>query len=810
MQSYSFANKLKNTIEILPYFATLLREDESNYQFQFVFKVKQSSIVQNLLSKVVIKCVNPNVVVDRNTNLKVLGTIPLKKKQVVNQIGAYEIHNIQCKHNRQIKKAVSKNNSVIAEQTVNLQNYVSPLVYNELKSGKKPNEINQLYRYKDVLEVENSNSNFNIYDLSFFDQGDIKKVNLELISLYSIHPISVVSTEEKYPNNQKASFLRSYFLTDALKDLQKDNTYYVSAKKKVIVDKLSIKVLVDVPKNLVNTNFEVHFETYKFDKKKLKLIKSEIPAERQVKTINLEKHLKFFRVPLLPATLHVHNEEIEAHQNDPNSNYIKIEKKEMSNNGMCTKYSTSYEDYVEQERSCSISEPIHENKFVILRCTSGEMSTTVINPKVSGLILGKLPYVDTHTMVLSDKLGNDDGIEIRIKDPPSFATQFKLSKKIWNGSSFDEKITVIPYKDFDGDTTTVLDQTVKNGEISEYILEYKTETGEYRQSVTQTYQYKKLKEAMNLGVRLTAPTTSIVNGKMSLRFNIETQRQMTQEDKVKDLLTQIGVPKALTDTFESVNAADKFTDLFYHKVVRTNLKTGTKEYFDELQGDSSFNTLQGTQSLRDDPESRSKNSVEDIDTTADYEYEVRTYLRNPLSLAKNFVQKIVIPPSSNRASPRIYYYKPYKWRQPSISEDGTIPAVDDLNNLLTRKFDEDGELGVTGKYTFAGLRKNISISSASSERIDLNKVRVFWSTNGNDEDFDHFVIVKEVGKVRRLVGAVVGQEFIDILNNDDVGTLIYYIVPVLYDFSAGNAVRTNTLLIDPAELDFKQQITEMF
>jgi hypothetical protein len=808
MQSISFANKLRNTIEVLPYFATLVSEDESNYKFQFVFRVKQTSIVLKALSKVVIKCINPNVVIEKNSNIKVLGTLPLKKKEVLNQAGLYEMHNILCKHKRQVKKAIAKQNSIIAEATINLQNYILPTVSTQILRGIKPTDINELYTIKDSLEIQDLKSNNLLKEFSLLDQGDVKKLNFDLISMHKLHPISAVDTEEKFPTIEKVNLLRNYFLNDCLQTVQKEKAYYVPIKKKVFYDKISIRTFVDIPKNLVNSSLEIHFETYKFERKRLRLIRSEVPIERQVKLLNVEKHLKFFRIPLISPNITVNNEEVEAHQNDPLSNYVKILKKEVTNNGVCSKYSAALEDYVLQESSCSITEPLQDNKFAIFKCISGDSDSTIINPKVSGVVMGKLPYIDTLTMVVTDKIGNSDGVEINVKYPPNFARQFQVCKKVWNGSSFNEKVVVVPFRDFDGESTLVLDQSVVNGEICEYILEYKTETGEVRHSGYTHHHYKKLKN-VDFNVSITEPVISVNEGKTSFRFNIETKIDNTQDDKVRSLLDQIGAPKVLVDSLNSLEVSDKFSNLFYHKVVRTNLKTGRKEYFEELDINESFNSIKGTQSLADDILNRSKGAIEDIDPGADYLYEVRTFIRNPLSLTKNFVQKVVVPPTSGKASPRIYYYKPFKWRQPAVLDDGTIPAVDEFNNLLTKKFNEDGEIGVTAKYLLSGIKKSAFTNSLSAERIDLNKVRVSWQFEGSDDEFDHFVIMKEVAGVRRFIGAVTGQEVFDILGNDDVGTVIYYVVPVMYDFSVGNAIKANTIIVDPAELDFKQQISEI-
>ncbi len=808
MQSYSFANKQKNLIETSPHFATLVAEEEDSYIFQFVFKTSKTAIINKSLTKVVIKCVNSNVFIDNNSNIQKLSASPQQKKATISQTGKFEIENILFKHARQLKLATAKRNSVIAEETINLYELVGYNVAKALRSGKKAAEIEEMYSYLDCLEL--TNGNFEISQFSSLIQKDIRDLNLELIASYLIHPAKAVNDDI---NVDIIKSIRNYYTHDALQFLPREKAYYTSIKKKKLVDKISIPVFLTVPKRLVQGNFDVHFEVLKLEWNKTKLTASEVPVERKIASVNLFKHLKFFKQPIIRPTLHAPTEdfqEVMALQKDVNSNYLKIEKKEMNNRGECTRYVTLSEDSTTRiGESTSVSESIPDNKFNIFRCISGDSITTILNPRVDGIISGKVIPIDSTRMIISNRIGATDAVEITIKYPPPYASQFQVSRSTWSGSHFGRKEIIAPYQNFDGTSSMILDTLVKNGNIYEYFLSYKTLSGEVRTSISQLHDYKKINPINGATVVIDSPQASIVNGRLALRFNILTSELKNSENSISHLINQTSSNEALKNALNGLKSADKIDDVIYHKVARINLRTGVREYFNNIESDTTIGFTPGVQFLADDERNRRKHGIEQLDSTADYLYEVRTFVRNPLSLVKGFIQLVALPPTSVRASPKIFYYNPHKWRQPDVLETGTISAVDDHDNFLTKKIEEDGEIGVTATYLLTGTNRLLSVSSPSVERIDINKVKLSWGLVGDIVEFDHFVIVKEVNRVRSLLGAVIGQELIDFLNPNDVGTIIYYVIPVLYDFSTGTATRSNAIIVDPEELQFKQQISEI-
>ena len=43
--------------------------------------------------------------------------------------------------------------------------------------------------------------------------------------------------------------------------------------------------------------------------------------------------------------------------------------------------------------------------------------------------------------------------------------------------------------------------------------------------------------------------------------------------------------------------------------------------------------------------------------------------------------------------------------------------------------------------------------------------------------------------------------YVDEIRLTDAGTIIYYITPVYNDYTVGTTIRTNSIIVDPEELD---------
>jgi hypothetical protein len=158
-------------------------------------------------------------------------------------------------------------------------------------------------------------------------------------------------------------------------------------------------------------------------------------------------------------------------------------------------------------------------------------------------------------------------------------------------------------------------------------------------------------------------------------------------------------------------------------------------------------------------------------------------------------------PMGDSGKKRTYAYRPYKWRQPETLRTGTIFAHDEKGGMIGRTVLEDGEIGITATYTLANAIKTYGISDVLAQRLDLRKIKVTWNFDNEFLEYDHFILIKEVNKERNFIGAVMSTSYIDVLESEEAGTIIYYVIPVIRDYSIASPSASNAILIDPEELE---------
>ena len=248
----------------------------------------------------------------------------------------------------------------------------------------------------------------------------------------------------------------------------------------------------------------------------------------------------------------------------------------------------------------------------------------------------------------------------------------------------------------------------------------------------------------------------------------------------------------------------EFSSLLTHRVSRLNLKTGLREKFGILSLDTA-NTVQ--EYFADQKITRQKNNIEKYDPMVAYVYEIEVFLRDPATLLRDAVRDVTI--KSGPLAGKRYFFRPYVWRQPSTLKDGTYYSQTDEGNLIgVDLLEDEGSVGLSKTLTVPAQNFAYNLSSFRAERIDLLRVKLTWTLPEGAElnDYNHFVIVKEVNKERDIVCSTMSLAIFDDLNisitaadqgEADFGSVIYYIIPILRDFSMGLPVRSNTIIVDP-------------
>ena len=91
--------------------------------------------------------------------------------------------------------------------------------------------------------------------------------------------------------------------------------------------------------------------------------------------------------------------------------------------------------------------------------------------------------------------------------------------------------------------------------------------------------------------------------------------------------------------------------------------------------------------------------------------------------------------------------------------------------------------------------------SFSSHKTRKDAILIQWSLNGNIDLVDHFIIVLNVLGIKTIVGTAHNIsnssyfEFVDLLTNNEGGSIFYHIIPVYYDYSRGPEIKTGKIVI---------------
>jgi len=786
MQPYSFANDYQTSLIVSPYFATLTEINDSIVRFEVKFSILQSEIFNKSLSKLIINVINSNTLVD-DAGKKALGNVVNTEKVVDKDPGLFEIENLVLKKNYlQIFNASARSNSIVTSSEVNLQSYIKKEAISEFKLNKRPDQISSLYESSKTLEESYS-------DISYPDSGvtrsDIRKFNYQLISQFLIDPSDVVS-----PSFKEDIFLvkkmREYYLTNALSSNQQ-YTFFKPVTKTVLKDRVFIKKEITIQRSLIDDQISFEFEIYEIDNK--------VPLQRiRNKKVSISSHRNLsvfdYKIPFLSFS----NGYLNVIQ-DKNLDSFSISLKEINNASHCTKYQDKDFKLVEnsnKKESIVRVEEKSRNKFSIYRCTFKDSSTSYSSPFFKNVVIGDTIQLDSTGLVIESDPKSSSAI-LRVVNPPYYASQFQiLRRQLLIGGGYTDFIIVSHYKDISGFSLTAIDSTVSQGFIYEYIVNYKTAQGTIKRSVSQIYKHFNSSLASSISTEISGISTSVINGAIQLNFQITTK---LEEDEIKKI-TEYFSTSGLNSFFSADIGFTKETikTLFYNRITRINLKTGLREEY-EYDQNRTFNT--GNVIFVDSAATQRAYSTFPIDPNTNYRYEVRTFIRDPSSLIKDRVEIKTNITLAGTGKKRSYAYRPYKWRQPFTLKEGTILSFDDSNASTNRSILEDGEIGVTATYTLVNQANDFNISNFSAQRADFNKIKISWTVGESDlSEFDHFVLIKEVNKIRSFIGAVMSLEYVDTLKSEEYGTIIYHIIPVLKDYSIEKSSSTNEIVIDPEDL----------
>ena len=602
-----------------------------------------------------------------------------------------------------------------------------------------------------------------------------------------------VSRRRSSDVDEAVNHLKNHYITDSVNSLLKDNERSIVADSNRRQQTLFINKLISIPERYKNEELEIFFELYPSTDPN-SLIYKEVKKTFYICNLLSIKNSIIKKPSIQESNTTRGLSGLSIKQLDKKASGIQVFKKTINSNGQVSKYKSFFrERNFMMNNEQEIREANSQSEIQIFRCVAyADDSSSKTLSAYRNVIIGTIPLIDQTIILISD-VQEEKAVKITITNYPHEVSIFQVSRrKILKDSfgSFEEYKVIQHFVDI-RQQQTVLDKDVINGEYYEYSIAYMDNRGDRRQSVSKIHKFVDSSNLKSIAATISdyTLTTSITeNPGPVITFSIQHVINQESTSLISDVISQAGLGENFKQEFEKIK--DKFKDIVFFKVTRINLSISPSI-------EETFNDLITNGPFTDSPETRHNSNISNIDLNHDYLYTVRGYYKNPASLMKDLV--ITVPA---KGTTKAYKYRPYKWLQQKVLNSGTLLPEDSNNNLLHPSIFEDGDIGVVANIKIDKLETLLELKSATARRVAIKTIFVSWMIESSIDEYDHFVIVKESnGGKRKILTTSRDLMYVDEIRLTDAGTIIYYITPVYNDYTVGTTIRTNSIIVDPEELD---------
>jgi hypothetical protein len=552
------------------------------------------------------------------------------------------------------------------------------------------------------------------------------------------------------------------------------------------ITKTTVKVSLDIviQKNLVDSLNELYFEIEMYDDA------ARPTANKQI-TVNHKKALDIFLTPkFAPKIVSYYRRGSDGklvlflRQNDENATSISLYYKEIDKKITENKYFYlgSYEiRKSEGEKKIEINKTL--NKKIILRAISNYQNSkncllfdsVVIeeNKNVNIENVAKQLY----NSILNYQLNEDNSITINGTVNETEVSSILLYKRLLNTN--EEILLFGPYKLDQNKNFSYKDSDTKPNTIYEYFIKLIKKDGTIVNTNFQAIVHNKDKVSNILSTNIVNPLNSINSNELNVEFELKTNLERKNITLVIENFKNLGIYDLYKDLFESSDISTSFA----YRVTRTNIQTGVEEDFGILT-DNKFN----------DKFLRTSKNIKPLEAGYQYRYKIYTYFRTPVTL----LPKLILNETYRN---KTYQYYPYFSRHPFTLKNGTLLTE---NTLKEQHVENDYSFGPSSEIIeyIADFSKNLPIIK-EVKATNLNKTLniLNWAIDGNLEKIDHFIVSLVHLGIKSIVGSTHNISdsnsfnFYDILTEGESGEVYYTIIPVYFDYSLGQEISSNTIII---------------
>jgi len=549
-----------------------------------------------------------------------------------------------------------------------------------------------------------------------------------------------------------------------------------------------------IPDNLIEgDNFYVKFELFDLN---------DVIVEQSIKRVQHSKIIKIFFTPNFPPEVRLVDfrkigaNSLEIRQIDPVATSIRIYRKRISPDSQVRKANYEFVQEIDLEESdgtINFIDVVNNGTTIIYRVIPIGPNDQV-GSIFSNIVAVPAPFKGSkknkkHLFSVVVAQPSLSGIDVRVSNVSSEVSFLKVFRK--DLTLHEKQFTTISHKISGNKIIKVgenspseifVDTEVKFGHIYEYCAVFIFPDGKEEISTgCDTIEYIPFSEGL---VKIVTSEPEIINSfsSVDVQFDIESIIEESNLDRVKKALERQGLLSLFETSLEKERG--KLQSLISHKIKRINLTTGAIEHFPTF-----------SEKRFSDEFLRERGNVSPLESGNSYLYFISTLLRVPETMFEDVEKEV----TDSRG--RTYTFKPNRFLHPLILSTG---AIVNTNSILRNHSKDEFGFGNIGNIHEVSVSLESlfpEISNAKVKNIGGKKNVVTWNVRGDKNLIDHFIIIQRRMRMEEIVGTVHPitdsnlLEFIDLLEEDEIGEMDYRIVPVYNNYKHGSESKTNKVIV---------------
>lgn len=693
----------------------------------------------------------------------------------------------------QIISDASRNDSVISTREINLN-------FSDL-------EIDSLYKFFDVVQDTTSLPvPIPLEDYVTIEKNNLlSKINRELVDItnpvtepyyfslsspVNVRDIDTYATRTlQLPSNSLYAGMIRFYLDESPR-LNNDRSLprYTVKENLRKTENVSFDSTFRVDASLSGETLEVKFDLYTNS--------SNVPVESITKDLYVSRHIESFESIQKPPHVRVTS----------SSNSVIVTMTDRETTGKVTKFKVYVKDIdsfgevsdyrlVGEVLNLGTPTVVFDSISPLMVVRAVPVNTTGVESNVFTNVVAGTGYSAIGKMtLLTSRTSNLT--KFSVYNVPRGGNRLELYRRTYDSSPYElvEFKTIPSNSDFEEFVLTDSTSTNRNGGDHDYYVKWiGPGNSQVFTNAISTNVSKPIDTSSDVSVVIKDFKKIKTNDDFEVSFKLSTAVSRTENQTIINALSGSSLNELYQQLISANNNANSavdtqdrvtplYADLYLHEVVRTDLNTGERSTFELLIKDE----------FADNKASRSTRGISDLDPQHSYVYQVFTYRKNPLTLLKNYVKKVVIDNHT-------YYYSPYKWDNTAINSSRTMPDTDGSDLPIINSYENltSTPLGEKNRVRIDGLGDFFSITDVRQERVDRNTIKVVWSFNVSNYSsyYDSFVVMKTVNGRRSFVGTTRLNYIYHELSENDIGNIYYTVVPITSEFDIDDSAHSSPFLL---------------